>query len=78
MDTGRLSYPPCSPPGRMPMEELFGAVDLVPGAAAAAPGQTGGTLAELEPGTYFLFCPVGGDGEIPHHLQGMITTITVA
>ncbi|QJY46956.1 hypothetical protein [Pseudonocardia broussonetiae] len=62
----------------MPMEELFGAVDLVPGAAAAAPGQTGGTLADLEPGTYFLFCPVGDEGEIPHHLQGMITTITVA
>lgn len=61
-----------------PMEELFGMVDLVPGGAAAAPGQTGGMLADLEPGKYFLLCPVGDEGQLPHHLQGMITEITVA
>jgi hypothetical protein len=61
-----------------PMEELFGMVDLVPGGAAAAPGQSGGMLADLEPGKYFLLCPVGDEGELPHHLQGMITEITVA
>lgn len=61
-----------------PMEELFGMVDLVPGGAAAAPGQSAGMLADLEPGKYFLLCPVGDEGELPHHLQGMITEITVA
>jgi hypothetical protein len=59
-------------------EELFSQVELVPGGAAAAPGQSGGMLADLEPGKYFLLCPVGEEGEIPHHVQGMITEVTVA
>lgn len=62
----------------LPFEELLSAVELVPGAATAAPGQTGGVLAELTEGTYFLLCPVGEEGEIPHHVQGMISRITVA
>ncbi len=61
-----------------PFEGLLEVVDLVPGGAAAAPGQTGGLLADLEPGTYFLLCPVGDEGELPHHVQGMITEVTVA
>jgi hypothetical protein len=59
-------------------EQLESAVELLPGAAAAPPGATGGVLAELEPGTYFILCPVGEEGEIPHHLQGMINRVTVA
>jgi hypothetical protein len=59
-------------------EELMSQVELIPGAAAAPPGATGGMLADLEPGTYFLLCPVGEEGEIPHHVQGMINRITVA
>ncbi|MHA6784887.1 hypothetical protein ACVGOW_28415 [Pseudonocardia saturnea] len=61
-----------------PFEGLMEVVDLVPGGAAAAPGQTSGMLADLEPGTYFLLCPVGDEGQVPHHLQGMITQLTVA
>ncbi|MHA6796059.1 hypothetical protein ACVGVM_21475 [Pseudonocardia bannensis] len=52
-------------------------VDLVPGAASAAPGQSGGLLVDLTPGRYFLVCPVGDEGEQPHHLRGMIDEITV-
>ena len=59
-------------------EQLGSAVELLPGAAAAPPGATGGVLAELEPGTYFILCPVGDEGEVPHHLQGMINRVTVA
>jgi hypothetical protein len=60
-----------------PFEGLMEVVDLVPGGAAAAPGQTSGMLADLQPGTYFLLCPVGDEGQLPHHLQGMITPLTV-
>lgn len=59
-------------------EQLGSAVELLPGAAAAPPGATGGMLADLEPGTYFVLCPVGDEGEVPHHLQGMINRVTVA
>lgn len=58
-------------------EELMTRVELVPGGAAAPPGQVGGMLADLEPGTYFVLCPVGEEGEIPHHVQGMINRLTV-
>ena len=58
-------------------EQLESAVELLPGAAAAPPGATGGVLADLEPGTYFVLCPVGDEGEVPHHLQGMINRVTV-
>jgi hypothetical protein len=61
-----------------PMEQLMELVEIVPGFAQAAPGQTGGFLADLEPGKYFLICPVGEEGELPHHVQGMITEVTVA
>lgn len=60
-----------------PFEGLLEIVELVPGAAAAPPGQTGGVLVDLEPGRYFLLCPVGDEGQLPHHLQGMIKEITV-
>ena len=60
-----------------PMEELMATVELVPGGAAAAPGQTGGMLVDLEPGRYFLLCPVGDEGQLPHHLQGMVNEVTV-
>lgn len=58
-------------------EELFSQVELLPGGAAAAPAQSGGMLADLEPGKYFLLCPVGEEGEVPHHVQGMIAAVTV-
>jgi hypothetical protein len=61
-----------------PFENLMQVVDLVPGVAMAAPGQTGGFLADLEPGKYFLVCPVGDEGQLPHHVQGMINEVTVA
>jgi hypothetical protein len=28
-------------------------------------------------GRHFLLCPVGDEGELPHHLQGTITEVTV-
>jgi uncharacterized cupredoxin-like copper-binding protein len=62
----------------LPMEQLMQAVDIEPSAAAAAPGQSGGFVAELKPGKYFLVCPVGGDdGQAPHFMQGMINEVTV-
>jgi hypothetical protein len=61
-----------------PMEQLMELVEIVPGFAQAAPGQTGGFLADPEPGKYFLVCPVGEEGQLPHHVQGMITEVTVA
>jgi hypothetical protein len=61
-----------------PMEQLMELVEIVPGFAQAAPGQTGGFLADLEPGKYFLICPVGEEGQLPHHVQGMITEMAVA
>jgi hypothetical protein len=61
-----------------PMEQVMELVEIVPGFAQAAPGQTGGFLADLEPGKYFLICPVGEEGQLPHHVQGMINEVTVA
>jgi uncharacterized cupredoxin-like copper-binding protein len=49
-------------------------------AAQAEPGESGSTLAELEPGDYAMVCfiPVGGaeDGE-PHFTRGMVSEFTV-
>lgn len=61
----------------MPIEQVFGAVDLLPGAAVAPPGQTSGYLVDLTPGRYVVICPVDDQGQPPQHLQWMFHEITV-
>jgi hypothetical protein len=63
----------------LPEEESQSKAEFV-GFAMAPPGESGSSLAVLEPGTYALVCflPVGGaeDGP-PHFTQGMIHEFTV-
>jgi hypothetical protein len=50
------------------------------GAAFGVPGDMAGFAADLEPGTYFMFCdiPVGGEEEgAPHFTEGMQRVFTV-
>lgn len=62
----------------MPMDQLMSQFQPLPGAVVAPPGQQGGLLVDLEPGTYFFICPVGEEyGTAPHFLQGMINKVTV-
>jgi hypothetical protein len=62
----------------IPMEQLMTQFQPLPGAVLAPPGQQGGLLVDLEPGTYFFLCPVGQEyGTAPHFLQGMINKVTV-
>ncbi|WP_181784139.1 hypothetical protein [Pseudonocardia pini] len=62
----------------MPMEQLMTQFQPLPGAVVAPPGQQGGLLVDLEPGTYFMICPVGEEyGTAPHFVQGMINKVTV-
>lgn len=64
----------------LPEEEIFTALTFA-GAAQAEPGQTGLTIADLEPGSYVATCfvPTGGaeDGP-PHFMQGMTAEFEVA
>jgi hypothetical protein len=64
----------------LPEEEIF--ASLTPtGGAGAEPGDTGVTIADLEPGRYVASCfvPVGGaeDGP-PHFMEGMTAEFEVA
>jgi len=62
----------------MPMEQLMTQFQPLPGAVVAPPGQEGGLLVDLEPGTYFFICPVGEEyGVAPHFVQGMINKVAV-
>ncbi|SDF66880.1 hypothetical protein [Pseudonocardia oroxyli] len=62
----------------MPMDQLMTQFQPLPGAVFAPPGQQGGLLVDLAPGTYFFLCPVGEEyGTAPHFLQGMINKVTV-
>jgi hypothetical protein len=62
----------------MPMDQLMTQFQPLPGAVFAPPGQQGGVLVDLDPGTYFFICPVGEEyGVAPHFLQGMINKVTV-
>ena len=50
------------------------------GAAFGVPGDMAGFAADLEPGTYFMFCdiPVGGGEEgAPHFTEGMQRVFTI-
>lgn len=64
----------------LPEEEIFTALTFA-GAAQAEPGETGLTIADLEPGSYVATCfiPMGGaeDGP-PHFMQGMVAEFEVA
>ena len=64
----------------LPEEELFASLTQA-GGAAAEPGDTGLTIADLEPGRYVASCfmPVGGaeDGP-PHFMEGMTADFEVA
>lgn len=65
----------------LPFEQIFEYVDLLPGAAAAPPGATGGVLVDLTPGTYFMVCPVSSDENDPataHMLKGMANQFVVS
>ncbi len=74
----------------LPQEEAEGMVTILNG-AFAAPGETGYTALELEPGRYLVACfvPTGMtpaaleenpefEGGEPHFMQGMVTEFTVA
>ncbi len=64
----------------LPEEEAMAKVDQV-AAAFAPPGQTGGILADLTPGSYVMLCPIpvdGKDGNPPHFTRGMVAEFTVA
>lgn len=53
----------------------------VVGAAFGVPGDVAGFAADLEPGTYFMFCDIpvgGGDDGAPHFVEGMQRVFTVA
>ncbi|GAA4539684.1 hypothetical protein [Pseudonocardia xishanensis] len=61
-----------------PQEQLMANFQPLPTAAIAPPGQQGGMLLDLKPGTYFFLCPVGEEyGVPPHFVQGMINKVTV-
>jgi hypothetical protein len=60
---------------KTPAEQLFGMIDVLPGGAFAAPGETGGGTWDLKPGHYVVLCPIG---DPPHFMKGMVTELTVA
>ncbi len=55
----------------------MGMVDLAGGVDELEHGGRGRYVVDLKPGTYVLFCPIGGEDEPPHFDQGMIQTIQV-
>jgi hypothetical protein len=61
-----------------PPEQLAQQVDVVPGAATAAPGEQSGLLVDLPAGRYLVLCPLGsGDGP-PHLMRGMVAELSVS
>ena len=60
-----------SPPDRFEQS-----VEILPGGAAANPGQTSGTLVDLQPGRYFFLDPSGDTA--PHYTKGAIAEVTVS
>ncbi len=60
-----------SPPDRFEQS-----VEILPGGAAANPGQTSGTLVDLQPGRYFFLDPSGDTA--PHYTKGAIADVTVS
>jgi hypothetical protein len=64
----------------LPPDEAFARVQPVT-VTWGAPGETGYTAVDLEPGTYFALCniPMGGAPEgAPHHTAGMKQTFVVS
>ncbi|MFR9800783.1 hypothetical protein ACL02T_00580 [Pseudonocardia sp. RS010] len=61
----------------MPPEQLATQVDVVPGSATAAPGEQAGMLVDLEPGRYFVLCPLGDGNGPPHLTRGMVAEVSV-
>lgn len=65
---------------QVPVEELTGYGDLVPGSAGAEPAATSGMLVDLRPGHYFLICALQSDENDPsssHLLRGMLAEFDV-
>lgn len=64
----------------LPEEEVFSKVQPV-AVTWGAPGETGYTAMDLEPGTYFALCNIpigGGEQGAPHHTAGMKQTFVVS
>jgi hypothetical protein len=62
----------------LPAEQLLGAADVAPAAAAAPQGATSGAIVELTPGRWFLLNPVGEEGGPSAYQQGMVAEFTVS
>ena len=61
----------------MPAEQLFGAADVAPAAAAAPGGSTGGAIVELSPGHWFVVNPFGAEGAPSPYQSGMLAEFRV-
>jgi hypothetical protein len=61
----------------LPPELLAQQVDVLPGAASAAPGEQGGMLVDLPTGRYLVLCPLGDGTAPPHFMQGMVAEVSV-